>query len=695
MDRISSKGKEKASEHDDLNPVITYRHLLTNKMGVLDPLRVVALCDLDAFYAAAEQVRLNIDPELPLAVQQWQGLIAVNYPARKFGITRMETVTEAKKKCPELILVHVATFKEGESEPGYWENPDVNTHKVSLDHYRRESMKILNLHRECMDPSVEVEKASIDEAFFDFTVPVKKAILDRFPHLGSPPPDSPLGLDTPLPPPPDISWEGLGNLVPINPKNPDEKEEPPAPDASTSAQPADPEETDDNHVITWQDVALSIGAEFMMKSRMEVKNRLGYTTSAGIARNKMLAKARMPQPRLLSMADNSRSSLHPLKSATSSLFCGTLPFLGSFAICPFRRFLGGKLGEALADEFGAKTVGDVLTVSLEDMQRKFGEESIWVYNILRGIDHTEVKEKVATKSMLASKNVRPNITKPVEVTHWLRVLASELCVRLIEARERTPAIWPKTLVLGFRQAFGATKSKQTPFPFAKLITPELVLKPAEKLFKELSGNAAYKISNISLGFHGLEMMEAGQQGIEGFFAGSSKASAARAVSTAPEEAQDMALGKRKREEGAAEMIVSDEGEQDNGRDRVASRPPPEPLPTAGSSSSSTSLESLSSFHCDRCRKVISLSKRAIALRSEDKAQALSKLQAEHADFHVAQDLAREVIDISSDDEDQRKKPKQKAIGKPKSKPENKKGTAGKVKKPPEGIAKFFTNAAKR
>lgn len=40
MDRIGTKGKEKATEYDDLNPVITYRHLLTNKMGVLDPLYV-------------------------------------------------------------------------------------------------------------------------------------------------------------------------------------------------------------------------------------------------------------------------------------------------------------------------------------------------------------------------------------------------------------------------------------------------------------------------------------------------------------------------------------------------------------------------------------------------------------------------------------------------------------------------------
>jgi DNA polymerase eta len=73
------------------------------------------------------------------------------------------------------------------------------------------------------------------------------------------------------------------------------------------------------------------------------------------------------------------------------------------------RFLGGKLGDAMAKEYEAKTVADMLWVlirkssdpssirnmlklnysgvSLEEMQRKFGDESIWVYNILRGIDY--------------------------------------------------------------------------------------------------------------------------------------------------------------------------------------------------------------------------------------------------------------------------------------------------------------------
>lgn len=72
-------------------------------------------------WCVAEQVRLGLSPDEPLAVQQWQGLIAVNYAARKAGIKRYAivvfqspialsvlpscghrhcTASEAKKLCP-------------------------------------------------------------------------------------------------------------------------------------------------------------------------------------------------------------------------------------------------------------------------------------------------------------------------------------------------------------------------------------------------------------------------------------------------------------------------------------------------------------------------------------------------------------------------------------------------------------------
>lgn len=61
-------------------------------------------------------VRLGLPEDQPLAVQQWQGLIAINYAARGFGITRHAVISEAKKLCPNLICQHVATWREGDSE---------------------------------------------------------------------------------------------------------------------------------------------------------------------------------------------------------------------------------------------------------------------------------------------------------------------------------------------------------------------------------------------------------------------------------------------------------------------------------------------------------------------------------------------------------------------------------------------------
>jgi nucleotidyltransferase/DNA polymerase involved in DNA repair len=54
--------------------------------------------------------RLGVPRDVPFAVQQWQGLIAVNYPARAAGITRHMRVPEALKACPALRLAHVETI---------------------------------------------------------------------------------------------------------------------------------------------------------------------------------------------------------------------------------------------------------------------------------------------------------------------------------------------------------------------------------------------------------------------------------------------------------------------------------------------------------------------------------------------------------------------------------------------------------
>ena len=59
--------------------------------------------------------------------------------------------------CPHLHVQHVATYRNGEAEAGYWGEADPRTHKVSLDPYRRESLKILAIFKE-MIPKGEIAK---------------------------------------------------------------------------------------------------------------------------------------------------------------------------------------------------------------------------------------------------------------------------------------------------------------------------------------------------------------------------------------------------------------------------------------------------------------------------------------------------------------------------------------------------------
>ncbi|KAJ4135985.1 hypothetical protein NW768_003593 [Fusarium equiseti] len=67
--------------------------------------RVILQFDYDCFYA---QVFENKKPELkklPLGVKQKNCLATCNYNARARGLTKLMSVSEARRKCPELVLV--------------------------------------------------------------------------------------------------------------------------------------------------------------------------------------------------------------------------------------------------------------------------------------------------------------------------------------------------------------------------------------------------------------------------------------------------------------------------------------------------------------------------------------------------------------------------------------------------------------
>lgn len=143
----------------------------------------------------------------------------------------------------------------------YRENPSIVSCKACLDPYRLESKKILSIFRGACS---RVEKASIDESFLDLSVMVHARLLALYPDLVLPPPYSDPTENLPLPPQDvELNWGGSHLL---------ERGE------------------EYDGIVDWDDVGMSIAAEIVNKVRGEVKEKLGYTCSAGVAQNKMLAK---------------------------------------------------------------------------------------------------------------------------------------------------------------------------------------------------------------------------------------------------------------------------------------------------------------------------------------------------------------------------------------------------------------------
>ena len=110
--------------------------------------RVIFHCDLNSFYASVELLDHPELRHLPVAVcgdpASRHGIIlAKNEPAKAFGIKTAETIWQARKKCPRLVLL-----------------------PAHHDKYREFSRQVNQLYQEYTDL---VEPFGIDESWLDVT----------------------------------------------------------------------------------------------------------------------------------------------------------------------------------------------------------------------------------------------------------------------------------------------------------------------------------------------------------------------------------------------------------------------------------------------------------------------------------------------------------------------------------------------
>lgn len=425
-----------------------------------------------------------------------QGLIAVNYPARKWEIGRHCNITEAKKLCPDLIAQHVATWREGDDKWAYRDDAAANivTDKVSLDPYRLQSRKILALIKDSLPNDLQkVEKASIDEVFIDLSAQVHFQLLRRFPELSNPPPSGDVAETLPFPSAAALDWRS-DNLV----------------DLEEEQEALDPD---------WDDVVILMGSEIVRGVRAQVREKLGYTCSAGIANSKLISK--------LGSAFKKPNAQTVVRSRA------VLPFLAAIKVTKMRN-LGGKLGDQVVSTFGTESVKELRDIPLDQIKAKLGDETaVWLYHTLRGIDQSEVNSRTQIKSMLSAKSFRPSIKTPEQAIKWLRIFAGDIYSRLVEEGILEHKRWPRTINLHHRHS-GQTRSRQSPISSGKPLDEQALFTLAkELLYQIIAEGDVWPCANLSLSVGGFEEGVKGNMGIGAFFKKKDEAPPLRSSNTVP------------------------------------------------------------------------------------------------------------------------------------------------------------------
>jgi DNA polymerase eta len=440
--------------------------------------RAVAHVDLDSFYVAVEAAR---DPtrlsSRPVGVVQYDprgdlsdlapeknrilpktarnSLIAVNHAARAAGVKRQMRGDEAVALCPDMVLVQVP----------------VRHGKADLTLYRDAGAAVLEI---LAGGGVVAERASIDEAYLDLT----EAAAARLAATGGPPPAPPAAAGAAV----CAAGGGLADA------------------AAWSARPP----------AAWGpgEALLAAGAAIVAERRAAVLAALGFTTSAGVAHTRLLAKLcsglRKPAAQTLAPAAAVPELLAPLPLARL-------------------RGLGGMFGKRvaawLAAEAGAAdgepTVGALAATPLAKLQREFGEDDgRWLAALARGVDALGVEERRLPKSVSCGKTFRgPDALRDeAAVRRWLGALAAELVERLAREREEHRRA-PSLLTVG---AGGASRSA----PLRRPGDAAAMADDAAALVRRWAAEQGrgWRLEALSLGASGFRPDEAAGGGIARFFA---------------------------------------------------------------------------------------------------------------------------------------------------------------------------------
>lgn len=163
---------------------------------------------------------------------------------------------------------------------------------------------------------------------------------------------------------------------------------------------------------------ISSASKLAKEIRMRIFNEIGITASAGISINKFLAKT--------------ASDINKPNGQKTILPEEVIPFLEQL---PIEKFYGiGKVTAVNMYNLGIFTGLDLKNKSEDFLIQHFKKSGAYYYNIVRGIQHSEVKPNRIRKSIASEHTFINNLSSEVFMIEKLEIIAKEISNRLKKSK---------------------------------------------------------------------------------------------------------------------------------------------------------------------------------------------------------------------------------------------------------------------
>ena len=327
--------------------------------------RVIIHFDYDCFYAAVFERHNAALKSLPLGVFQKGVVTTMNYEARKHGLFKLQPVVDARRMCPDLVLVSgedLTPIRNASKElyavlaEAVWSDPGPRAERLGFDEVFLDVTESVNYNLSLLNAS------DLSNSFFHLSRndPMKGFTFDATAISGSCFPVNwhpPWGLAMPL------SWQST---------------------------------TVDNQLCRY--FRLLVGSHLAAYLQLTLEAEHGFSSSVGIARSKLQAKLvgslHKPRGRTTLIGDETRfMDAHPI---------GRIPGIGPRLSQKLRQHISDRPAESWVDCFRDKLNRDLTVLDLRTSLNPARLEKILagpgfahgiglrVWDLLHGIDHDAV-----------------------------------------------------------------------------------------------------------------------------------------------------------------------------------------------------------------------------------------------------------------------------------------------------------------